>query len=156
MTLADLFPDQDYRFSFRFERAEPGVFFGHTSGHDDLIAQRRQWLDTAPRRHAALLPEGVPLLDEAIDLARLWATVAPEFPDISNAPERAWSRCLALGVWWEPDFLLLKTEPGGTAHLVAGAVCFPSSWNLEEKIGHPIAAIHAVVPGPERCPRIPN
>ncbi len=147
MTLGDLLPDQDYRFSFRFERAAPGGFFRPTPGHDELVAQRRHWLNTTPERHAALLAEGVPLLDEAIDLARAWATVAPDFPSTSNGPEQRWSRCLALGTIWEPDFLLLKTDPGHAARLVAGIVCFPSSWSLEEKIGHPIAAIHGVVPG---------
>jgi hypothetical protein len=31
--------------------------------------------------------------------------------------------------------------------LLAGCVCFPSSWKLTEKIGHPIEHIHGVVPG---------
>ena len=30
---------------------------------------------------------------------------------------------------------------------MAGVVCFPSSWALAEKIGHPLDFIHAVVPG---------
>ena len=43
------------------------------------------------------------------------------------------------------DVCLLS--PGDPARLVAGVVCFPSRWNLAEKIGLDAAAIHGPVPG---------
>lgn len=51
-----------------------------------------------------------------------------------------------VGQNWEPDWLILRREEGA-ARLVAGCVCFPSSWSLEEKIARPIEEIHGVVPG---------
>ncbi len=147
MTLAELFPAEDYRFHFRFERVHPGDFFRPTPEHEELVRQRRGWLEAAPMRHAALLPEGLPLLEEAIELALAWGTLTSEFPAVFRSPDPAWERCLALGARWEPDFLLLKAEPFGKLRLVAGVVCFPSSWSLEDKIGHPIEIIHEVVPG---------
>jgi hypothetical protein len=147
MSLAQLFPDEDYGFRFRFERADPRGFFHPTPRHPELIAQRRHWLETDSGRYAAMLADGEPLLDEAIELARAWGTVEPGFNPIANDPDQPLSRCLALGVSWEPDFLLLKAGPGAAPRLVGGSVCFPSSWSLEEKIGRPIATIHGVVPG---------
>ena len=32
-------------------------------------------------------------------------------------------------------------------HLTAAALCFPTRWNLREKIGHPMSEIHDPVPG---------
>lgn len=49
-----------------------------------------------------------------------------------------------------PEDLLLMgppETPGGSWRLIAGAVCFPSSWSLEEKIGRPLDLIHENVPG---------
>jgi hypothetical protein len=57
------------------------------------------------------------------------------------------ARCIELGRKLEPDFLLLKPDAAGVFRLLAGCVCFPSSWSLEEKMGLPLDEIHGVVPG---------
>jgi hypothetical protein len=146
MTLTELFPDEDYRFHFRFERGNPVEFFGTGEEHESIITQRDRLLVEEPKRHSALLPDGVALLDETIELAREWGTLkSAPFPQAIDSTE-AWSNCLGLGRTWEPDFLLLKIEPTRVVRLVAGCVCFPSSWSLEEKIGNPIESIHGVVP----------
>jgi hypothetical protein len=147
MTLEELLPDEDYRFHLRFERGDPRDFFRPTSRHTELLAERRYWLQAAPERHSALVSDGRPLLKETIELARSWGISRLEFVPASADQDQGLSCCRALSTALEPDFLLLKTEPTGTANLVGGAVCFPSSWGLEEKIGHPIAFIHGVVPG---------
>jgi hypothetical protein len=144
MNLVGLFPDEDYRLQMRFERGNVAEFFASTERHDDLISQRRHWLRTAPQTHAALLPEGIPLLDETIEMARGWQASVP--PNALNI-ESPWQRCLALGELLEPDFLLLKPQADGRFHLLGGCVCFPSSWSLAEKIGRPLEFIHDVVPG---------
>ena len=46
----------------------------------------------------------------------------------------------------QEDVLLLDAR--GAEHvLVAGLLCFPASWTLAEKLGHPLSRIHAPVPG---------
>ncbi|MBI3851546.1 MAG: DUF3445 domain-containing protein [Verrucomicrobia bacterium] len=145
MNLADVIPDEDYRLQMRFERGNVAEFFAPTERHEELISQRRHWLQTAPQTYAALLPEGIPLLDETIERACLWQADAPLARlKEANSP---WERCLALGETLEPDFLLLKPQAEGCFHLLAGCVCFPSSWSLAEKIGRPLEFIHGVVPG---------
>src|SRR5689334_14106619 len=147
MTLEELLPDADYRFSFRFERADPRAFFSPTECHDDLISQRRSWLRQDPNRYAVLLPEAEPLLEETIELACQWSLLETPPTTWSKRFPQALDRCTALGCELEPDFLLLRVEPSRTARLEGGVVCFPSAWSLEEKIGRPITAIHEVVPG---------
>jgi dimethylamine monooxygenase subunit A len=145
MTLADLFPEEDYRFHMRFARGSVEEFFRPTLQNTDILAQRRHWLDTTPTACAALLPEGEPLLDEARTLAREQGTAPRAFEQ--GEPPDPWLRCVQLGKAWEPDFLLLKADASGSVRLLAGCVCFPSSWSLAEKIGKPIGIIHDVVPG---------
>src|SRR5438552_4170971 len=116
MTLVDLFPEEDYRFHLRFERGTVAEFFRPTAEHDELVAQRRHWLQTAPQSHAALLPEGIPLLEAARELAGLTSTLSPVGSD------GAWQRCLELGRCWELDFLLLKPDSDAALRLVAGCV----------------------------------
>ncbi|EDQ31448.1 Protein of unknown function (DUF3445) [Hoeflea phototrophica DFL-43] len=50
----------------------------------------------------------------------------------------------ALGV--QEDLVLMRKGETGWL-LAAASVCFPSSWNLREKFGHPMHIIHGPVPG---------
>ena len=77
--LATLFPEEDYHFQIRFSRAAPREFFSPTEARERLLAERRHWLGIFPERYAALLPEGVPLLEEAVALAREWQTLPLDF-----------------------------------------------------------------------------
>ena len=46
----------------------------------------------------------------------------------------------------QEDLALLRREGGGW-NLVAASLCFPSTWSLSDKIGRPLGAVHAPVPG---------
>ena len=160
--LAEIFPDGDYRFHLTLRRGEPGEFFKTRDGSGRILAERAKWLAEDPARYAALLPEGQPLLAELAEMAeRNW-----QLPHTSSVH--------ALGAVLEPDFLLLspdaggrgapraairarsaRTTPGqnhaaivpGVFRLRGGALCFPTGWALEEKLGHTLDFIHGVVPG---------
>lgn len=142
MALAEIFPDEDYRFTLRFERGDAEAFFAATTHHAELLSQRRHLLRSEPDTYAALLPEGVELLEETADLAHEWNGFTAE-----SETEYPWEECLELGRFWEPDYLLLKCEPGGEIRLCGGCLCFPSSWRLGDKVGQPIEVVHAGVPG---------
>ena len=57
---------------------------------------------------------------------------------------------LARAALMVPDDLCILVPSGSGWRLVAACLCSPSYWRLEEKIGRPMAAIHAPVPGLER------
>jgi hypothetical protein len=156
MTLAETLLDEDYRFRLRFEQQPPATFFQPTSNHNEIIRQRRHWLETTPHCCAIVLNEGEPLLHETISFAAAIGTLPLDFEGATanfstedqELPKlKLLSKCISLGQTWEPDFLLLKPDDAGHFRLVAACVCFPTFWSLEEKIGHPIEEIHGVVPG---------
>src|SRR5690606_34211742 len=105
------------------------------------------WLHTTPEIYTALLPEATPLLEEAIALAQSEQTLLPKAVTALAAAKSPEEKCRILGESWEPDFVLLRPEEDGAFRVVAGCVCFPSSWSLAEKIGHPMEFVHGVVPG---------
>jgi Haem-dependent oxidative N-demethylase, alpha subunit-like len=141
MMLADLFPDGDYRFQLRLERGEPADFFAPTPEHESVLAERQRWLRSEPQIYAALLPPGEALLEGVVELAGVWnGFIAP-------SPATPWQKCLALGEFWEADYLLIKCDTDGEIRLYGGCLCFPSSWRLGDKVGKPIEFIHGPVPG---------
>jgi dimethylamine monooxygenase subunit A len=147
MSLAALFPDEDYRFHMRLQRGRPEDFFKATPEHGRLIAERRHWLQSDPESYTACLPECGPLLDETIELLHA-CRVFSDAEESPGAVKRSVSqRCVSFGEILEPDFLLLKAGEDGGFKLLGGCVCFPSSWSLAEKIGHPLEFIHGAVPG---------
>jgi hypothetical protein len=139
-TLERLFPDEDYRFHLRMERGDPASFFAPTPLHEQWIAERQSWLRSDPHTYAALLPPGEPLMAEVSELAQSWNGFVP-------SPREPWPTLLALGEFWEADYLLLKSDADGEIRLYGGCLCFPSSWRLTDKLGQPIEFIHGPVPG---------
>jgi hypothetical protein len=146
MNLSDLFPDEDYRFHMALRRGTPQEFFGRTPTNQALLAERQRWLQNEPLTYSACLPESAALVETCIVLAHEWGAISEKqrIDLITLADPR--ERCAAFGQVWEPDFLLLKSNVGTPHRLLAGCVCFPSSWNLAEKIGQPLETIHGVVP----------
>jgi Haem-dependent oxidative N-demethylase, alpha subunit-like len=140
-----LLPDADYGFQMRFQRGPTADFFRPWGKPPDLLAQRRRWLQGEPAAYAAALPESKPLFEEMVEQAQNWGLTNP-FPHGAEAISPG-QTCLALGERLEPDFLLLRPAGMGSVRLLAGCVCFPSSWSLAEKMGRPIEDIHSVVPG---------
>ena len=141
MMMEQLFPDEDYRFQMRFERGKSVDFFARSARSETVLAERRHWLRNDPKTYAAILPPGEVLLDEVVELASEWNGFTP--PDSSTA----WQKCLALGGFWEPDYLLLKGDTDHAIRLYGGCLCAPSSWRLNDKLGQPIEFIHGPVPG---------
>ena len=127
----------------RFERGRVGDFFNPWREPANMVEQRRHWLRHEPGVYSALLPEGAPLLEELIEQSQGWGF---DPPLMSLGVDPVATLC-AIGESLEPDFLLLKPDEAGAMKLLAGCVCFPSSWSLEEKMGRPIEFIHSVVPG---------
>ncbi len=129
--LGDLFPPEDYRFHLTLRRGDATAFFAPTPDGPVVCAERRRWLEAHPGRHAGLLPGGRPLLAE-------FARMTGFHSDITVGE---------LGALLEPDFLLLAADESGRFCLQGGALCFPSRWALEEKLGQTLDVIHGIVPG---------
>ena len=131
--LARLIKDGAFEFQMGMRRGDDS-YFQNRPGDRVVLEERRRWFAESPELYAACEASGEAALLEAMMFAR------------SVNPGLAAGSLLSLGANWEPDFLLLRPNATGEFQLVAGCVCFPSHWALREKMGHPLAAIHAPVP----------
>lgn len=139
LPLADLFPDEDYRFHLTLRKGDLAEFFAlpDPAARDE----RRRWLDRDFARYGAATPAAGPLLDE------LAAWAEQNLGDIGTVARVAGEGSLGtLGRALVPDFMLL-TRNGAGFSLQAAMVCFPSSWEPAAKVGLDLDAIHQVVPG---------
>jgi hypothetical protein len=143
-SLADLFPDADFRFHLTLRRGEPEEYFRPRDPTGTVRAERARWLSSAPQRYAATQPELEAPLREFAAIAASWAgvpsTVLDDAPSVPALLHR-------LGTALEPDLLFLTPAADGQFRLRGGALCFPTGWALEEKLGHTLDFIHGVVPG---------
>jgi hypothetical protein len=141
--LAELFPEGPYRFHLTLRRGEPREFFARTDPTERVVAERTRWLRAEPERYAALRPEGEATVAEFAEMALEWGV--PGAARLAGMGGR--EKVIALGCALEPDILFLAQDVAGEFRLRGGAVCFPTGWALEEKVGHPLEVIHGVVPG---------
>ncbi len=130
--LTELFPDGDHRFHLTLRRGEPAAFLAPRDPTGRVCAERARWLAADPARYAALRPEGEGALAE-------FAGVTPS--------ARMDEALREVGSGYEPDLLFLTADAEGRFRLRGGALCFPTGWALEEKLGHTLEHIHGVVPG---------
>ncbi|MFC4256586.1 DUF3445 domain-containing protein [Altererythrobacter xixiisoli] len=101
-----------------------------------------EWLHPAPDlplRAAAFdaYPDSVQLLPEADEPADELAGMLGVAGGLEGAARSA----------WEDMCLLLPQADSGTYRLVGAAVAFPTDWHPRDKIGLPLAAIHAPIHG---------
>lgn len=131
-----LLPDADFRLPMNIRPGHAERFWALSADCAEVLAERRKWIAQTPERYFILRPEAAAAADEAT----LWlaAVTGREF----HAPMDA-----ACGV--EPDWVLLDGDASRGFPVTGGAVVFPSGWGLEEKIGHPLDAVHEPVPGLE-------
>ena len=139
LPLAELFPDQDYRFHLTLRKGNLAQFFGDPD--PVILKERRQWLENDPQRYVVAGADAEALVNDAERLASGWVGGA------ESTGGNVTDRLVRLGGRIEPDIVLMVADASGDFRLRAGVVCFPSSWALAEKFGLTIDEIHGVVPG---------
>jgi len=126
---------------------------------DDLAA-KRALLDTRPREVFAALPEAAEAAAEL--LARLAAHLPQHHAELYRRAGDMLTN-LATGERWDvarpglhpldlagrlvQEDLCLMQGAGDAYRLVAASLCSPARWRLSDKLGHPLAEIHAPVAG---------
>lgn len=147
MELSTIFPLEDFRLKMRFERGSPAEFYKPSFHAPEVREERKRWLAAAPDTCTAINDKAVPLLDEVIVLAASWESL-PTGSDLASADSLSpLSKCQWLSKNWETDFLLLQAGSDDVFRLQGGGLCFPSHWDLNEKMGCTVQEIHGPVPG---------
>lgn len=126
-----------------------------------LLAEKRTLLET---RHAAVfaaLPEAAEAAAEL--LALLLAHLPQRYPALFRHADGALDN-LVTGERWAPalsplhpldlagrlvaeDLCLMQADEADVFRLTAASLCAPARWRLADKLGRPLGAIHAPVPG---------
>ena len=132
--IQQLFSDGEFRWSIGVRGADAESFFARQDPTGKLLEEKRSWLDVGYDLYLAESNAAGALVDGAWEMAIKWAQVSEAEPGRT---------LLNLAQNWEADLLLVERE---NLKMVAGAVCFPSSWDLREAIGKPVFEVHAVVP----------
>jgi hypothetical protein len=116
---------------------------------DRTRAQLSEKKTLLAERHAEVF-EALPGSEaaQAECLARLRDNLDTQHPDHPGRPiEDASLAPLDLaGRMVQEDLLLMQRQEAGWV-LIAASLCFPARWRLSDKIGRPMADIHAPVPG---------
>ena len=137
MSFARLFPAADYRHHLSVKRGDLKRFFAPPESDHSVIAERNRWLDESPSLYSAAFESAAPMISETAELLGAPA-VTPPADSVAAVTD--------LGRRIEPDIVLLEKAPDGVFRVVAGCVCFPSSWSFPEKLGMPLDVVHSVVP----------
>lgn len=125
----------EFRWNLGVRGADAEAFFTPQDSSGKLLGQKRAALLSRPELYLSETPAAQPLVDAAWELAMDWGhALEPEGP----------RTLAALAQMWEPDLLLVARE---NLEMVAGAVCFPSSWDPRGAVGKPVFDVHGVVPG---------
>ncbi|MEM7147696.1 MAG: heme-dependent oxidative N-demethylase subunit alpha family protein [Verrucomicrobiota bacterium] len=124
-----------FEWGFRMRGGDAEAFFAPQDSSGDLLGEKRRWLDERPELCAVVEPGGEKMVSAAWDLALGWGQVVD--------PGKGERDLAGVARVWEPDLLLVDAE---TMEMVAGCVCFPSSWDLREAAGKAVPAVHGVVP----------
>jgi len=133
-----------WRFAMGLHALDPADWLVVTDHYPAEIAEKRR-LWSAGADIYRLLPEGT---EAAAELgAVLEPHLARHQPAIVSDPAID-APMVRLGLALQEDLCLMLEGPDGY-RLVGAFVAFPARWNLAEKIGRPISAIHAPVPGLE-------
>lgn len=121
------------------------------------MARRDRLIGERPDRVIARTPEGDAPARELLAHVAEAALLRPGFaregtlwrrPDGGRVAIDPARPLASLGRMVAEDWALLMPDAeAGEPRLVAAVVCFPSRWDLSEKIGRPLTAIHGPVPG---------
>jgi hypothetical protein len=117
------------------------------ASYEEELAEKRRLLAERPDDVLAWLPDTEAASQEVLDavLGHLHAHHRRRLGDVAPPPD-ARHPIDAAGRLVQED-LCLHLEIEGELVLAAASVCFPAKWDLRDKIGRPIRAIHEPVPG---------
>ncbi|MGC3969241.1 MAG: DUF3445 domain-containing protein [Pirellulales bacterium] len=137
-----ILPDADHRWTMGLRPSDASEFFRPRDPSGDVLRERARWLADEPHKYVVVNSEAAECLRDSSALARRLGFVVPQI-----AADDAAANAVALGCTWECDFAWLLPSDDGPHRVVGGVVCFPSSWDLREKVGRPLSEVHAPVPG---------
>jgi hypothetical protein len=144
MRLPLVFMDGPWRMTMGLRALEPGDWLWRDAGHAAETAERRRLIATR-RDEVLAMPPGTEAAAKEL-LAAVRADLVAYHGAAATWADTA-DPLAELGGLVQEDFCLLASDGDGPYVLRAGVLCFPLHWRLRDKLGLPLRAIHAPVPG---------
>ncbi len=119
-----------------------------TENYWEELRLKQRLLDEAPSRYTELPLSSIPAQREACDylLSRSHDVLAKQPQLATQIAADTVAPLLVLSRRIQEDLVLLDATTAGCP-IVAGVVCFPSGWSIDEKAGQSISEVHEPVPG---------
>lgn len=149
-----------FQLSLGIRAIEPAAWIEVDDRYRSQLAEKRRLLAQCPSAVFGALPESRAAQDECLEtllthlLRHCPGLVAVDdgalrVPATGDRYDRAafTGRPLDLAGRLVQEDLCLMAPAEGTWRLIAATLCFPSRWRLADKLGRPMVAIHAPVPG---------
>ena len=125
---SDLFSGAQFEFRFGARPGDPEGFFESSPEHDSRVQLRREIVAEHPERHVFQMPNSHDAVTELI-----------RWPDWNPVDAGNW-RSIGSRILW------CCCRRSMVRMCLWRAICFPSSWAPEEKLGLPVHTIHDPVP----------
>lgn len=110
--------------------------------HDAYLAEKKRLMDAMPEKVFQAEEDTQEAQSEVLALVKDYLKAQEHL----LKPQDAKSPALLQAAMMIPEDLVIMRKSDDGWRLVAGSVCFPSSWSLQEKIGMPLHDVHAPVP----------
>lgn len=149
-----------FQFSLGIKAIEPKDWIEVDGHYEVQLAEKRRLLAERPGEVFDALPDSLDAQAECLDLllshlerehAGLVAIDGSRVRALRTGDEydrgEFGGRPLDLAGRLVQEDLCLMAPAGDTYALVAASLCFPARWRLADKLGRPMVAIHAPVPG---------
>jgi Haem-dependent oxidative N-demethylase, alpha subunit-like len=137
--------DGDYQITMGLKPLKDQSWLEVDSHYADEINLKKHLLQTERDAVFASLPGANSATAEIRDLVITEMTT--RFPNTTLPPDFADTDPLYQAATMVQEDLLLMQPVDGDFKLTAAAVCFPSGWNLVDKVGKELSEIHLPVPG---------
>ena len=133
---------------------DPATWTERDAAFAPQMAYRDRLIEERADRVALALPQAADAIREMADMLRDHVERTDGYTRTGEAimrPDGVWvplaDDIATLGRLCQEDWLILQDTGVDEYVLTAGNLCFPTGWNLRDKIGHPLTHIHGPVPG---------
>ena len=146
MRLPLVFLDGPWKLAMGLNALAPADWLWRDERFAAETAHRAELIATRPDEVHAMLPGAELAAGELVDMVHEHVAQHHDSTRRDTGAD-AEAPLLALGRLAQEDFCLLAPQSDGRHALQAALLCFPAHWRLAEKLGRPLAMIHAPVPG---------
>jgi len=143
-----LFPMRGFAHSMALRRCNAGRFFMQPYRQNNPItAERYQSLREYPKRYVAIDDSAIKIWFFASNVMWQFCGIMPKAMLPPRNAQELFESCVSLTGSLEHDWILLRPDEREVHRMIGAGVCFPSNWDIHEKMGKPVEEIHAIVPG---------